>query len=107
MGAAVCGGNSGFPCQLYKFTLSADAVLDASLGWSNAADLGLYILDASTTDVAGAHCDDNGRGDGNQPEACALTLTAGTYYAAVVSFGPGYPENDPNPDWISLSITPE
>ncbi|MEO7987145.1 MAG: hypothetical protein ABI766_11470, partial [Gemmatimonadales bacterium] len=41
-GAAACGGNTGFPCALYKITLSADAVLDATLTWDNAADMGLY-----------------------------------------------------------------
>ena len=108
MGAAACGGNTGFPCQVYKIVLPADAVLDAS-PWVEriAADMGLYILHSTGGPVADAFCDANGRGDGNQPEACALTLPAGTYFASVVNFGPAYPENDPNPDWISLSITPE
>jgi len=120
LNAPVCGGiNTGAPCQLYKFVLSEDAVIDASLGWSNVADLGLYILDAAGDDVPDALCDDNGRGSEGGLEACALTLPAGTYFAAVVSFGPFYPipgaapgtdaagGPDPNPDWISLLLTTE
>jgi hypothetical protein len=106
MAATQCGPVSGFPCQLYRIDPTADIAIDASLAWSNAADLGLYVMDASFTDT-GQFCDANGRGDGNQPEACTLSLTAGTYYLIVVSFGPGYPENDPNPDWIALSLTTE
>jgi hypothetical protein len=120
MAAAACGDESGAPCQLYKFVLSEDAVLDFSLGWSNVADLGLYILDSAGNDVPDdTFCDDNGRGSTAGLEACALSLTAGTYFAAVVSFGPFYPipgaapgtdaagGPDPNPDWISLLVTTE
>ena len=118
LNAAVCGGlNTGAPCQLYKLVLSADAVIDATLGWSNVADMGLYILDSAGNDVPKTFCDANGRGAAAKPEACSLTLKAGTYFAAVVSFGPFYPipgatgdaagGPDPNPDWISLQFVTE
>jgi hypothetical protein len=104
--AATCGGNSGIPCQLYKFTLDADATVDAEMRWSNEADLGLYIMTADGTTDTDQACDDHGRGAGalSQPEHCVLALAAGTYLAGVVNFGPFYPENDPNPDWVSLRL---
>lgn len=107
MAAAVCGDESGFPCQLYKFTLADSTVLSADLTWTGSpADLGLYIMDSGVSDT-GESCDAGGRASAPAEEACDLTLGAGTYYAAVISFGPGYPENDPNPTSIFLSLTPQ
>lgn len=104
--AAACGPtNTGVPCQLYKFTVAEDTEFEAYLRWSNEADMGLYVTseDLSTDVVA---CDGLGRGAGlNQPEHCTLELPAGNYVATVVNFGPFYPENDPNPDWVSLRLT--
>ena len=104
--AATCGGNSGVPCQLYKFTLAAEANVDMEMRWSNEADLGLYILTEDGTADTDQACDEHGRGAGvlSQPEHCLLHLPAGTYLAGAVNFGPFYAENDPNPDWVSLRI---
>ncbi|MGH7509475.1 MAG: hypothetical protein ACREMZ_08390 [Gemmatimonadales bacterium] len=104
-GAATCGGNSGIPCQLYKFTLAADATFDVSSAWSNEADIGLYFMSADGTTDTDQACDSHGRGADAQPEACEISLIAGTYLVGFVNFGPFYPEMDPNPDWVGLSIT--
>jgi hypothetical protein len=104
-GAAVCGGNTGAPCQLYKFTLPAATVLHATLTYPGEADMGLYVMNAAGSANAGQQCDAAGRGDGNQPETCDLTLAAGTYLFGVVNFGPFYPENDPNPPWFMFFLT--
>jgi hypothetical protein len=103
--AATCGGNSGVPCQLYKFTLAADATFDVTGTWSNEADIGLYFMTADGTTDTDQACDGHGRGADAQPEACTITLVAGTYLLGVVNFGPFYPENDPNPDWIGLGFS--
>jgi hypothetical protein len=106
-GSPVCGeANDGVPCQLYKLSLPADASLDATLKWSNTADLGLYVLSADGTTDAGQSCDALGNaGDGGH-EACTLTLVAGEYLLAVVNFGPFYDPPDPAPDRIGLALTP-
>jgi hypothetical protein len=105
-GSTACGtAVAGFPCQMYRITVDHDTEFDAVMRWSNEADMGLYIFaEDGATDVTA--CDALGRGAGaNQPEHCALELPAGTYLAGIVNFGPGYPENDPNPDWVSLHLT--
>jgi len=104
-GAAVCGGNSGVPCQLYKFTMPADGSFDVTLAWNNTTDLGVYILSADGTTDTGQSCDDLGNGADGGQEACTVELTAGDYLLGVVNFGPFYDPVDPPPDWISLSIT--
>ena len=107
-GATECGGNSGFPCQLYKISLAAPTTLTVSVEGSNAADLGLYFLNpadlSDAVDTGGDQlvCDALGRA--SPPESCSLDFPAGDYIMAVVSFGPGYPENDPNPAFITLNI---
>jgi hypothetical protein len=107
-GATECGPSNtgiGAGCQLYKFSVAEDNEFEAYLRWSNDADMGLYITSEDlATDVA--DCDLLGRGAGaNQPEHCTIELPAGNYVATVVNFGPLYPENDPNPDWVSLRLT--
>jgi hypothetical protein len=106
-GAASCGQNSGAPCQLYRFSLPEDANVHVRLQWDNDADMGLYFLNAADLSDSDQLCDDNGRASG-VPEECDLTFPAGDYIAAVVSFGPFYPENDPNPSWaaVQLATTP-
>lgn len=106
-GAAVCAGNSGAPCQLYKFTLLADATFDVTPHWSNTADVGLYFMseDGSTdTDQA---CDEHGNATDPSgfAEQCTITLAAGTYLLGVVSYGPFYVPPDPNPTWVDVQFT--
>lgn len=105
-GAAVCGGNSGVPCQLYKLSVPADAALNATLIWNNTTDLGLYVLSADGTTDVGQACDALGNGANGGQEACELDLTAGNYILGVVDFGPFYPTNDPPPDWVLVTLTP-
>lgn len=102
LGAASCGQNSGAPCALYKFSLADSTDLHVRLQGSNAADLGLYFLNAADLSDADQACDDLGRDE--VPEECDLTFGGGDYLMAVVSFGPFYPENDPNPDWVAVQI---
>jgi hypothetical protein len=105
-GASTCGDESGIPCQLYKFTLAEDGSFDATLTWSNTTDLGLYILSGDGTTDTGIFCDAAGNGGDGQPEACTVSLPAGTYIAAVVSFAPFYPAPDNvNPTWVRLDLT--
>jgi pre-peptidase len=104
-GSPVCGqANDGVPCQLYKISLPADGSFDATLGWSNTTDLGLYVLSADGTTDTDQACDALGNGDDGGEEACTITLPAGDYLIAVVNFGPFYTPPDPAPDWISLKI---
>jgi hypothetical protein len=100
--AAACGGNSGFPCQLYRFSLADSTALHVRLQGEGTADLGLYFINAADGTDADQACDALGRAEA--PEECDLEFGAGDYLMAVVSFGPGYPENDPNPAWIAVQI---
>jgi hypothetical protein len=76
--------------------------------------MGLYVLNADGSDADTGPCDVDGRAAG-EPEVCdatgnfgdPLVFTAGTYYLAAVNFGPFYPENDPNPDWIRIDLVAE
>ena len=107
-GAADCGQNSGAPCQLYKIVLPADATLDVQPLWSNTADIGLYFLEADGVTDNDQACDDHGNAATDaegQAEHCTITLAAGTYFAAIVSYAPFYDPPDPNPTWVGLSIT--
>ena len=106
LAAATCGDNSGVPCQLYKISLTADTTsFDASLKWSNSADLGIYVLSADGTTDTGESCDALGNAADGGHESCTITLPAGDYLIGVVSFAPFYDPPDPEPDWIALSIT--
>ena len=106
-GAAVCGpANSGAPCQLYKFTLAADATFDVSGEWSNTADIGFYFISEdglTDTDMA---CDDHGNltDPAGYLEHCTITLVAGTYLLGVVSYGPFYTPPDANPTWVAVQF---
>ena len=90
----------GFPARFYTVTLSGSTTFDVTLTWTNGDDLGLYIWDA--VDCGPGTCDfgtaidgvDNlGGGSGGQPETGTVTLAAGTYRFALVTFdaavGPG------------------
>jgi hypothetical protein len=106
LGAASCGQNTGAPCALYKFSLADSTDLHVRLQGSNAADLGLYFINAADGSDADQACDDLGRDD--VPEECDLTFGPGDYIMAVVSFGPFYTPADggpdPNPDWVAVQI---
>jgi hypothetical protein len=103
-GAATCGDNSGAPCQVYKFTLAADATFDVDLTWPNTADLGIYFMTADGSTETGQACDDLGNAADGGEEACEITLPAGTYLAGIVSYAPFYVPPDPNPEWVKLVI---
>jgi len=104
-GAATCGGNSGFPCQLYKIVLPADATFDINLTWNSTDDLGVYFLTADGTADTDQACDDNFNGAEGQPEHCTISLPAGTYLAGIVGFGPAYDPVEPEPTWVALAIS--
>lgn len=101
----------GNPSRLYTTTLGTAQVIQATVTWAGAFDLGLYILDASGAIVA--YADDygaTGGGGGNgQPERSGpVALPAGTYTFAMLQFGgapTGYTMSiltqaapDPDPD---------
>jgi hypothetical protein len=106
-GAATCAGNTGAPCQLYKFTLAAETTFDLTPRWSNTADVGVYFMTEDGTTDTDQACD--GHGNATDPEGfaehCEITLPAGTYLVGIVSYGPFYAPPDPNPDWVGLAIT--
>ncbi len=103
-GYATCG-DLGLPCQVYEFVVTTAGTFNFNLRWSNDADLGLYFLASDATDLGIVACDTHGRGAGNDPESCNVPLVAGTYYLAAVPFGQFYPENDPTPSWVVISVT--
>jgi len=100
--ATGCGGNTGVPCQLYRFSLADSTNIHVRLQGEGPADLGLYFINAVDGSDADPLCDAHGRAD--VPEECDLTFGGGDYLMAVVSFGPFYPENDPNPAWIAVQL---
>jgi len=63
---------------------------------------GLYFLNAADFTDAAQFCDALGRA--SPPESCPLSFAAGDYILMVVSFGPLYAENDPDPPFIELNI---
>jgi hypothetical protein len=105
VGYAACG-DVGLPCQVYKFTLASDAVFDVVATWSNTSDVGIYFFESDGATLTGnTDCDSNGN-DG-APEVCTQELPAGTYYLAMVPFGPFYDPPEANPDWVKIRITGE
>jgi hypothetical protein len=102
-------GDIGVDCQLYRFDVPAGGgTYDFSMTWSNTSDLGLYFLGADGATFTGDFCDAlfNGDPGPSQPEVCSdLALAAGTYYLAVVPFGPLYVPEESNPDWVRIDIT--
>jgi hypothetical protein len=101
-GYDACGAAAGFPCQVYRMHVATGGTFHFKLRGSNAADLGLYFLDVNTLAQLSQVCDNLGRA--SPPEECDLTFAAGDYIMGVVTFGPGYPENDPNPSFIVVDV---
>ena len=100
--ATDCGGLSGIPCQVYRISFAAPTTLTYTLTGANAADLGLYFLNAADFSDASQFCDALGRA--SPPESCALSFDAGDYILMVINFGPFYAENDPNPPFFEIDI---
>jgi hypothetical protein len=100
--ATNCGGLSGIPCQVYRISFAAPTTLTYTLTGANAADLGLYFLNAADFSDASQFCDALGRA--SPPESCALSFDAGDYILMVINFGPFYAENDPNPPFFEIDI---
>jgi len=102
-GATTCSAFSpDFPCQVYKVSFAAPTTLTFSIEGSNAADLGLYFLNAGDFSDAPQFCD--GLGRASPPESCPLSFPAGDFIMMVINFGPAYPELDPNPAFIDINI---
>jgi hypothetical protein len=101
--AYACEAAGGFPCQVYKLSFASTTTLNYTLtGFGSPADLGLYFTTTADLTTAVKACDSLGRDD--VPESCPITLPAGDYIMEVVTFGPGYPEDDPNPPVIQVKI---
>ena len=103
-GYAACG-DIGISCQVYKLVVTTAGTFNFSLRWDNQADLGLYFLGADLLDTGFHDCDGLGRGATASPETCSTDLDPGTYYLAAVPFGAFYPENDPNPSWVTIRVS--
>jgi hypothetical protein len=101
--ATTCPGFSpDFPCQVYRVSFAAPSTLTYTLTGANAADLGLYFLNADDFSPASQACDALGRA--SPPESCALSFDPGDYIMMVINFGPAYPELDPDPPFIEIDI---
>jgi Bacterial pre-peptidase C-terminal domain len=91
--------DGGVGAQYYQFTLTEDADVAIEVNWEGDADVDIVLC----SDVA---CADGGADGGGistaQPEVSEHSLTAGTYYIAVVLFAQG--GSALNPAWVSLSI---
>ncbi|MEO7986420.1 MAG: pre-peptidase C-terminal domain-containing protein [Gemmatimonadales bacterium] len=106
-GYAGCG-DIGVDCQVYKFTLAADQDFDVAALWEGTSDVGIYFLESDGVTQAGdASCDANGNGAAGGHEECTQSLTAGTYFLAVVPFGPLYTPAEALPAWVTVNLTGE
>lgn len=108
---ATCTGGLGGPCRIYKIVLAAPTNFSVSTTWEGSTDLGIYFFNAAftglvATTTGAAGCDAHGSGATGQPEACSLTLAAGTYYLVVDTFSPFYaaPDNV-DPVYFDMTIT--
>ncbi|MFN8650785.1 MAG: hypothetical protein U0133_02635 [Gemmatimonadales bacterium] len=90
----------GHPCRVYKVTLAAGRTFDMSATWGGEQDLGLYFLTSGgALTTAPGFCDAAGDGSQGQPEACRITLGAGTFYLVVANF------SDSDPAWLRVEFT--
>ena len=102
-----CGNSpGGFDCRIYKIVLPVDRTFTVDANWNNNSDIGVYFMDGTLADAGpGAACDAGGT---SSPESCEVSLTAGTYYIAVVTFAVFYPPPDNVPPTaITLTLTGE
>jgi hypothetical protein len=84
----------GYPSRVYTTTLAAPAIIEVTVTYSGAFDLGLYIFD-SNGDIVGA-ADDYGSsggagGNGEPEESGPVALPAGTYTFTMLRFGAAPP----------------
>jgi hypothetical protein len=106
-GADCTGGTGGgAACLIYKFVLTEETSFTVTANWlPNITDVGIYFSDDTNTDPGVGACDSHGRGATAAPEVCTIDpLPAGTWYMQVTSYGPLYPQNDPNPTSIDIKI---
>jgi hypothetical protein len=102
----LAGPGGGDACLIYQIVLAAPTVFDVSATWEpSATDVGVYFSNAANASAGGGACDSNGRGATASPEACTITLPAGTFYMQVTSYGAFYPQNDPDPTSIAVTFT--
>jgi hypothetical protein len=93
----------GFQAQVYALHIPAPVTYQVTLtGVGSPADLGLYITTAADPTTAVLACDNAGRAA--PPESCSINFPAGDFILQIVTFGPGYPENDPDPNFIQLKF---
>jgi hypothetical protein len=103
-----CLNSEGVACKLYRLDLAAPATFDLNATWFNGAvgqttDLGVYWVDAGGNDVGSFGCDSHGN-DG-APETCTVSLPAGTFYMAMVTFAPFYdPPDDVDPPAFQIQV---
>jgi hypothetical protein len=90
-------GVFNIPSRLYRITVPADVSLTTTVDWPSPEDLGLYFFQSNGTTLTGAAGDAGG--GGAHPETATNTLTAGTYFMAVVNF------SETNPPWFALTVT--
>jgi len=108
--SADCLNSEGVACRLYRLDLAAPATFDLNATWFDDAagvgattDLGVYWVDAGGNDVGSFGCDSHGN-DG-AAETCTVSLPAGTFYMAMVTFAPFYdPPDDVDPPTFQIQI---
>ncbi|HSE66853.1 MAG TPA: hypothetical protein VLB12_07695 [Gemmatimonadales bacterium] len=108
--SADCLNSEGVACRLYRLDLAAPATFDLNATWFDdpagvgaTTDLGVYWVDAGGNDVGSFGCDNHGN-DG-APETCTVSLPAGTFYMAMVTFAPFYdPPDDVDPPAFQIEI---
>ena len=109
--SADCLNSEGVGCRLYRLDLAAPATFDISASWFDdpagvgaTTDLGVYWVDAGGNDVGSFGCDSHGN-DG-AAETCTVSLPAGTFYMAMVTFAPFYPApDDVDPPVFQVQLT--
>ncbi|HEV8124761.1 MAG TPA: hypothetical protein VGP80_10980, partial [Gemmatimonadales bacterium] len=109
-GNATCLSDLGGPCRIYKFVLAGTRTFSISATWDALGDLGLYLYSAAATQLPWTGgifaCDAHGNGAASQPEACSVTLVAGTYFIANDTFTAFYgPPDNVDPTFVRFDLT--